>query len=85
MIKPVTQFPKGITETDKQRITAAYKQAIITEVVPTYKRLGDFLKNEYLPKKRLTSGYSSIPGGREMYSYLVKYWTTTDETPEQIY
>ncbi|MEO9022401.1 MAG: DUF885 domain-containing protein, partial [Ginsengibacter sp.] len=82
---PVTNFPKDISEADKQRITTDYKQAIRNEIVPTYKKLGDFLKNEYLPKARLTSGYSSIPGGKEMYDYLVKYWTTTDEIPEQIY
>lgn len=82
---PVKNFPKEISDTDKQRITAAYKQAITNEIVPTFKKLGDFLKNEYLPKARSTSGYSSIPGGKEMYSYLVKYWTTTDNTPEQIY
>ncbi len=83
--KPVTKFPEGISESDRARIAADYKQAIISEIVPTFRKLRDFLQNSYLPKARLTSGISSIPGGKAMYDYYVKYWTTTDETPEQIY
>jgi len=83
--KPVTNFPKDFSDADKKRITNAYKQAIVDEIVPTYQKLTDFLKNEYLPKARTTSGLSSIPGGKEMYDYGVRYWTTTDQTPEQIY
>jgi len=83
--KPVANLPKDFSDADKQRIADAYKQAITTEIVPTYKKLADFLKNEYLPKAQLASGIGSVPGGKEMYDYDVQYWTTTDETPEQIY
>ena len=63
----------------------AYQEAISKELVPTYKKLADFLKNEYLPKARTTSGISAVPGGKEMYDFYVKSWTTTDKTPEEIY
>ncbi|HEY5392957.1 MAG TPA: DUF885 domain-containing protein, partial [Hanamia sp.] len=82
---PLKNFPKDISEADKKRIVIEYIHAITNEIVPTYKKLRDFLKIEYLPKTRLTSGLSAIPGGKEMYDYCVKFWTTTDETPEQIY
>lgn len=26
-----------------------------------------------------------MPGGKEMYAYLAKFWTTTDLTPDEIY
>lgn len=83
--QPVTHFPKDISAADSQRLTDDFKQVILTAIVPSYKKLGDFLKNEYLPKARTTSGLSSIPGGKEIYDYDVKYWTTTDQTPEQVY
>lgn len=54
-------------------------------VVPTYKKLGDYLKNDYLPHARTTSGYSAMPTGSAMYAYLVKQQTTTDKKPEEIY
>ncbi|WP_139920280.1 DUF885 family protein [Hymenobacter sp. DG01] len=82
---PINKFPEGLTDADKQRITAAYKKAIQEELVPTYKKLGDFLEKEYLPKSRPSTGIAAIPGGPEMYKYYVKTWTTTDKTPEEIY
>ena len=82
---PVTRFPKEISAADQQRITADYKKAIMQELVPTYRKLGDFLEREYLPKARTTTGISAVPGGPEIYRYYVKSWTTTDNTPEQIY
>ncbi|MBC6607564.1 DUF885 domain-containing protein [Hymenobacter sp. BT188] len=82
---PVAKFPAGVPAADQQRLMAAYQQAIKEQVVPTYQKLHDFLKNEYLPKARTTTGISAVPGGADMYRYAVKYWTTTDKTPDQIY
>ncbi|MCY1513358.1 hypothetical protein D9M68_478510 [compost metagenome] len=53
--------------------------------MPAYKRLGDFLQNEYLPKTRATSGLSDVKGGKEWYEYLVRQQTTTNKTPEEVY
>jgi uncharacterized protein (DUF885 family) len=78
-------LPKDFSEADKKRLTEAYKKAIVEEIVPTYKKLGNFIKNEYIPKTRSTSGIDALPQGKELYAYLVKYWTTTDKTPEEIY
>lgn len=82
---PVNLLPKEFSAADKKRITGEYENAIMNLIVPTYKKLGEFLKNEYLPKARSTSGYSSMPGGLEMYTYLVKQQTTTTRSPEEIY
>lgn len=82
---PVQQMPGSFADTDKKRLTAAYRNTIMTVIVPAYKKLGEFLKNEYLPKSRTTSGFSSLPDGTAMYSYLVKQQTTTTKTPEEIY
>jgi uncharacterized protein (DUF885 family) len=82
---PINSFPKDFSDADKQRLTEAYKQAILTEVVPTYKKLGDFLATEYLPKSRASSGINAVPGGPEIYRYYVGYWTTTEKTPAEIH
>src|SRR4030095_2844277 len=52
---------------------------------PAYKKLGDFLKNEYLSKARTSTGINSLPDGDKYYNYLVHYWTTTNKTPDEIY
>ncbi|WP_210518533.1 DUF885 domain-containing protein [Hymenobacter terricola] len=82
---PITRFPKDFSDADKTRLADAYKKAILTELVPSYQKMGDFLEKEYLPKARTTSGIAAIPGGPEMYSYYVAYWTTTTKTPAEIY
>lgn len=82
---PITTFPKDFTDADKKRLTDDYKKAIMTVVVPTYKSLGDYLKTKYLPHARTSSGYSAMPDGKAMYTFLVKQQTTTDKTPEEIY
>ena len=82
---PVNKFPKSFTENDRSRITGLYKQAILTDLVPSYQKLATFMKTEYLPKARTSTGINAIPQGDKMYSYLVKFWTTTDKVPEEIY
>ncbi|MBD2769534.1 DUF885 domain-containing protein [Hymenobacter sp. BT664] len=82
---PITRFPKDFSDADKARLTEAYKKAIMTDLVPAYQKLGAFLAKEYLPKARATSGIDAVPGGKEIYAYDVKYETTTDKTPAEIY
>ena len=82
---PITRLPKDFSDADKTRLTDAYKKAILTELVPAYQKLGTFMKNEYLAKARATSGIDAVPGGKEIYAYDVKYETTTDKTPAEIY
>ena len=82
---PVTLMPAAFADADKQRLTTAYTNLIKNEIVPAYKKLGDFLQNEYLLKARATTGISNIPNGAAIYNYLVKYWTTTNKTPDEIY
>ncbi len=82
---PVSNFPKSFSDTEKSMLKEAYRKAIMQAVVPTYKKLGDYLQNQYLPHARSTSGYSAMTGGAAMYKYLVKQQTTTDKTPEEIY
>ena len=82
---PVQLMPTSFSEADKKRLTAAYVDMISNEIVPAYKKLGNFLQTEYLPKTRPTSGINALPDGDKLYSYLVKFWTTTNKTPEEIY
>ena len=82
---PINLMSKNFSEKDKARLTKAYSNTILTVIVPTYQKLGDFLQNEYLPKARTTSGLSAITDGAKMYAYLVKQQTTTNQAPEEIY
>ena len=82
---PVEKLPANFTAVQKDSIRQAYAKAIKEEVIPTYKKLHDFMKQEYLPKSRATTGISGIKGGDEYYRFLVRYWTTTEMTPDEIF
>jgi uncharacterized protein (DUF885 family) len=82
---PVANLPASFSEADKKRITDAYVIAINQQLTPYFKKLGDFLQDEYLPKARATTGISGIPGGDKYYNFLVRQQTTTDKTPDEIY
>lgn len=82
---PITNLPKDFTDRDKKRLTEEYRTLIKNVLFPSYQKLANFLKNEYLPKARNTTGLKDEPGGDAIYKYLVKYWTTTNKTPDEIY
>lgn len=82
---PVQKFPNGINDADKKRLTGSFARLINEQLIPSYKKLGDFLKNEYLQKARTTSGINALPNGDSLYRYYIRYWTTTDKKADEIY
>jgi uncharacterized protein (DUF885 family) len=82
---PVKNIPSTFSSAQRDSITAAYKAAIKNELNPAHSKMVAFLKNEYLPKARTTSGVSYLPNGLNYYKFCVKDWTTTDKTLDEIY
>lgn len=78
-------FPTDFTEAQKSNLTKEYRAVINEKLMPNYQKMIAFLKTEYLPASRNTSGIGSIPNGKEIYKAYVKQWTTTDKTPEEIH
>ncbi len=82
---PIRNMPESFSAEERERITVAYRGAIEGKVVPTYRRLHDFMRDEYLPHGRTTDGMGGLPDGDEWYRYRVRVVTTTDLTPAQIH
>ncbi|WP_229311123.1 DUF885 domain-containing protein [Larkinella soli] len=82
---PIKNLPAGVPADDKQRLTTAYTAAIREKILPAYQRLYTFIQDEYLPRCRSTVALGAVPGGKEEYAYLVRSWTTTDLSPDQIH
>ncbi|MCW3108599.1 MAG: hypothetical protein JWQ09_3105 [Segetibacter sp.] len=83
--KPIINMPATFSQQDKQRLTEAYTIAIKEQIIPAYSRLLSFIQNEYLPKSRETIALAAVPNGEEEYDFLVKSWTTTNMTPNQVF
>ncbi len=82
---PIKNMPESFPAADRERLTQAYRAAIEQKVVPSYRKLHDFMRDEYLPQARLSHGMAGLPDGKAWYAYNIKRVTTTDYTPEQIH
>jgi uncharacterized protein (DUF885 family) len=82
---PIAKFPDTVPVADRERLTAAYKAAIEGKVMPAYRRVRDYVRDDYLPNTRTTVAWTALPDGKAWYAFLVKQHTTTDMTPEQIH
>jgi uncharacterized protein (DUF885 family) len=70
---------------EKTKVEKELKDIIQNNVNPAYKRLHDFVKNEYLPNTRKDAGIWSLPDGKERYQNSVKYFTTLELTADEIH
>jgi len=82
---PIKKFPADFNDSLKISFIQKYKQAIDSLIIPSYQKLAVFFKNEYLPVARSTSGINAIPNGEKIYDYLIRAWTTTNKTADEIY
>ena len=82
---PIKNLPDSFPEADKKRLTTAFTPLIQNTLSPAFQQLADFLKKEYLPKARTSTGIKDVPAGPALYNYLVRFWTTTPKTPDEIY
>jgi uncharacterized protein (DUF885 family) len=73
----------------RSRAGAAYRAqaraAIESGVLPAQRRLLEFMTGEYVPAAPLEAGLAHIPGGRELYAFLVRCNTTTSLAPREIH
>ena len=81
----IKTMPTTFSEAVKKDLTDKYTTAINDKLTPCFNKMAQFLKEEYLPASRSTSGIGSLPFGKELYAIYVKQWTTTEMTPDEIH
>ncbi len=74
-----------MSSNEKTDLINRAKTLISNEINPSYKRLHDFLKNEYLSTSRDSIGISDVPNGSKWYEVLSNYHTTTNLSPDEIH
>jgi uncharacterized protein (DUF885 family) len=82
---PLKLFPTNFSESDKKKITNDYSKMIVEKLIPSLTNLHQYIKTDYLAASRKTSGINDIPDGEKYYNYLVRKYTTTDLTPDEIH
>ncbi len=82
---PITKLPAGFSDSDRQRLSAAYRKTVADKVMPALARLATFLEQQYLPACRTTSGLGALPDGLAWYQARVANATTTSLNPDEIH
>ena len=82
---PIQSMPDAIGSEDRGRLERAYRKKISRVLVPAYARLHDFIRDEYIEAARETAGLGALPGGNAWYRHLVRRYTATELTPDQIH
>jgi uncharacterized protein (DUF885 family) len=80
-----TNVPAAIPAAEQERLKARAAEVLKTKVTPSFRRLQQFFTEEYYPRTRETVGVSALPNGQAWYAHLVKLFTTTDLTADQIH
>lgn len=83
--EPFRKFPASVPDSDRARLAAAGRKAVLDGAVAGYRTLADFMAREYVPGARGSIAASSLPRGREYYAHLVKHFTTLDVTPDEVH
>jgi len=83
--QPIANFPKDIPAADRTRLEKAYRSAITEQLTPSYQRLRDFIRDEYMKHARSTVAWTDLPNGAKWYAYQVRINTTTTLTPDYIH
>ena len=81
----IKSMPSSFTDAQKEAIKKEYTATINDKLIPQFKKMSAFLKSDYLPASRTTSGIGSLPSGENLYKVYVKQWTTTNMSPEEIH
>lgn len=85
LLKPFAALPASIPADRQVQLRARAQAVVAGQIMPRRQAWVRFLKNDYLPRAPKSLGLVHRPDGRELYAYLVRGYTTTDMTPDQVH
>lgn len=83
--EPAARFPAGFSAAERQRLQAELLHAVDNKVRPAYRKLQQFIADDYAPKGRADAGLWALPDGDARYRFAIHVQTTSDLSPEQIH
>lgn len=85
LLKPFARLPASIPAAEQAKLRQRAVQLIETKVRPAQRALVTFMQDEYRPAARASLAARDLPDGEAYYRFLIRKFTTTDMTPEQIH
>lgn len=78
-------MPDSIPAATRAALQAEARTVIADTVAPAYQRLLVFMRQDYMPKTRLTTAAHDLPDGKAFYQAQIREYTTLDLTADQIH
>jgi len=85
LYRPLKNMPEAMDSSTRAQLESDYTHALETYLIPSYKRMNEFLENTYIPNARETTGLLDNANGEEEYSYLLRKSTTTNISADSVY
>lgn len=85
LLRPLDNLPATLTSAQQEQVRARAKTTIDGPLREARKQWRDMLKNELLPTAPEAPGIVHRPGGKEIYAALVRDYTTTNLTPDEVH
>jgi uncharacterized protein (DUF885 family) len=82
---PLAAIPANFTEEDRVRFVSEGSRLIMETVIPEYKKFHTFFVEQYMTHCRSQVGITELAGGDDYYRFLIKYYTTTDYSADEIH
>jgi uncharacterized protein (DUF885 family) len=82
--QPIAALPPELPAADRERLAAAYEAAIREQIVPAYRRMHAFIRDEYLQKTRASAGLAGLAEGAKLYAHAIRMQTTLELTPSDL-
>ena len=83
--RPFQSMPSTIPPEVQAALRAEAAKTIATSVIPAYKTLLAYLRDDYIPHAQPALGASAYPDGAAYYRSKIREFTTLDLTPTQIH
>ena len=83
--RPFQSMPAAIPADVQAALRAEAVTVIETRVIPAYRTLRIYLRDDYIPHARTALGASAYPDGAAYYQSKIREFTTLDLTPEEIH
>lgn len=82
---PFKRLGSDIAPAQRAQLQEQGRRAIEQSVLPSLRKLRQFVADEYLPKAPADGALRNYPDGQRVYAFVVREQTTTSRTPAEIH
>ncbi|MEN1939812.1 DUF885 domain-containing protein [Luteimonas sp. MJ174] len=78
-------IPLSIPEPARTQLREEGRRVVLEEVVPAYRQLLAYMREDYLPRTRTSIAASALPDGAAFYRTQIREYVTRDMDPREIH